>query len=283
MSQRSPIAALIADIEKSVASGSSEKRIATLVRVTDLFLNSADQCSEEQALLFDDVMGHLIQQVESRALVELSRRLAPIANAPPALIGTLARNDAIVISGPVLSASERLTDKDLIEIAASKSQAHLGKIAGRPRLTEAVTEVLVERGDDEVANSVAGNTGARFSSTGMAKMLLRADGDARLTESMLHRGDIPPRMFRQLMIQATETVRLKLLASASPEQKDAIKAVMGGLIAQAGKKAPAQQRDYAEAQRVIGTISQDTDLLKRKIQEFADADRVAKSWRRLRC
>jgi uncharacterized protein (DUF2336 family) len=274
MSQHSPNAALIAELENTLHTGSNEKRLATLMRVTDLFVNDAGRYSEEQTHLFDDVMGHLIQHVERRALVELSRRLAPVANAPRAVIGQLARNDEIDISGPVLIASERLSDEDLVEIAATKSQAHLAKIAGRARLNEAVTEVLVDRGDDHVANTVASNAGAKFSNSGMAKMVMRADGDDRLAESMLRRPDLPPRMFRQLMIQATEAVRHKLLASAQSDQKATIKKIMDDLAAQVGNKAPAQTRNYAEAQCAISAISQDTNLLKSKILEFADANRL---------
>lgn len=274
MSQHSSNAALIAELENTLHAGSNEKRMATLMRVTDLFVNDAGRYSEEQTHLFDDVMGHLVQHVESRALVELSRRLAPVANAPRAVIGQLARNDEIEISGPVLTTSERLSDKDLVEIAATKSQAHLAKIAGRARLNEAVTEVLVDRGDDHVANTVASNAGAKFSDSGMTKMVMRADGDDRLAESMLRRADIPPRMFRQLTIQATEAVRLKLLASARPDQKEMIKTVMDELAAQAGKKASVQARNYADAQCAISAISQDTNLLKSKILEFADSNQL---------
>ncbi len=84
MSQHSSNAALIAELENTLHTGSNEKRMATLMRVTDLFVNDAGRYSEEQTHLFDDVMGHLVQHVESRALVELSRRLArsPMRRAP---------------------------------------------------------------------------------------------------------------------------------------------------------------------------------------------------------
>src|SRR5581483_5250655 len=103
--------------------GSQQKRTSTLMRVTDLFINAADRYSEEETKLFDDVMKHLIKHVESRALMELSRRLGPVASAPSDVIGTLARHDEIEISGPVLATSERLSDADLVEIAGNKSQA----------------------------------------------------------------------------------------------------------------------------------------------------------------
>jgi uncharacterized protein (DUF2336 family) len=277
MSQRTANSAVIAEIESAFRAGNSDKRLATLMRVTDLFVGAADNYSEDETQLFDDVMGHLVQHVESRALAELSRRLAPVRNAPRATVGQLARNDDIEISGPVLAASSRLSDAELTEIASTKSQAHLAKIAVRSTLSETVTEVLVERGDDEVANSVASNAGARFSNTGMAKLVMRADGDERLTESMLRRADVPPRLFRQLTVHATEAVRQKLLTSATPEQQATIKKVMDELAAQVGTKATSPERNYFEAQRLIGSISQDTDLMKSKILEFADGNRIGEA------
>jgi uncharacterized protein (DUF2336 family) len=265
---------IIDEIESALRTSSREKQVATLMRITDLFLNNASQFAEKETKLFDDVMGHLICHVESRALVELSQRLAPVANAPAETIQLLARNDAIEISGPVLTYSKRLSDDDLIEIAKAKSQAHLAKIASRSQLNEGVTEVLVDRGDAEVANEVASNAGARFSKTSMSKLVMRADGDDRLTESISRRADISPALFRSLLIQATEAVREKLLASATPDQKDTIRQVLDEISVQVGKNAP-KPRNYIEAQRVVAAFSQDTDLARSKILEFADANRVA--------
>lgn len=265
---------IIDEIEFALRAGSSEKRAETLMRVTALFINDASKYAEKETKLFDDVMGHLINHVESRALVELSRRLAPIANAPVDTFQRLARHDAIEVSGPILTTSKRLSDDDLIEIVKTKSQAHLAKIAVRSQLNEGVTEVLVDHGDAHVANEVASNAGARFSKTSMAKLVMRADGDDRLTESISRRADISAALFRSLLIQATEAVRLKLLAAAAPDQKDNIRQILDEISAQVGKVST-KSRNYAVAQRVIAELTQDTDLARSKILEFADANRVA--------
>ena len=54
----------------------------------------------------------------------------------------------------------------LVENAKTKSQEHLLAITKRKSLAETVTDVLVERGDRDVALSVAQNAGAKFSETG---------------------------------------------------------------------------------------------------------------------
>jgi uncharacterized protein (DUF2336 family) len=238
--------------------------------VTDLFIGGAPRYSEEETRLFDDVMQHLIDHVENTALAALSARLAPIENAPLGTIRRLARNDAVEVAGPVLNQSPRLSDTDLIEIASTKSQAHLTYIARRPRLNFAVTDALVDHGNIDVANEVALNAGAQLSQLTAAKLVLRADGDGRLAESLARRADISPAMFRSLIVQATDAVREKLLASAPPELHDAIRKVLSEISAEIAKPARAQ-KDYAEARRVVAAFSQDTKLTRMKILEFADA------------
>jgi uncharacterized protein (DUF2336 family) len=265
---------LINEIESALRADSGDKRTKVLMRVTDLFIGGAAKYSHYQTELFDGVLVHLIERVESNALVEIATRLASIPNAPVDTVRKLAWNDAIGISGPILSNSPRLTDSDLIEIAKTKSQAHLARIARRPHLNEIVTDVLIDHGDADVANEVAINSGALCSNLTMAKLVLRADGDNQLTESVSRRADIPPQMFHQLLTQATEVVRAKLLESATPEQKHIIKRVMDDISTQVIKSALAP-RDYATAKRAIAALSQDTNLIRTKVIEFSDTKHIA--------
>jgi uncharacterized protein (DUF2336 family) len=265
---------LMREFETELASESVARRTVMLHRVTDLFVDNAAQLSETQTTLFDDVMTRLIDHIERRTLAELSTRLAPIANAPTKLVRGFARDDAIMVAGPVLSRSERLTDDDLIAIASSKSQAHLTHIARRPRLSEAVTDTLVDHGDLDVATTVAGNRGARFSRGGMSKLVVMADGNDDLAEAIGGRTDIPPRLFRQLLAQATEIVRERLMARARPEARHAMQQIVEDVAAKVGAST-VSQRAYAEAQRVVNALSQDTEMMKQAVFEFANGHRVA--------
>src|SRR3979409_2222719 len=153
--------AIMYELENGVPAVTTDRRMEVLQRITALFVNNARNFTEEQIAVFDDVMGRLVGEIENLALVELSRRLAPIPNAPGGIIRRLAWDDAVEVAGPVLAKSDRLTDSELIELAKTKSQSHPAPIASRPALVEAVTDVLVEHGEPEVANMLAGNPGAR--------------------------------------------------------------------------------------------------------------------------
>ena len=118
-------ASLIRELEESIRGGSHDHRVLTLRRVTDLFVHRAEQYDEEQVKLFDGVIGQLAAEIEKSALSELVSRLAPIANAPIAVIHSLARNDEISVSGAVLTQSVRLGESDLIERSRAQRARHI--------------------------------------------------------------------------------------------------------------------------------------------------------------
>src|SRR5262245_64010687 len=151
----SQVASVIDELERVLAAGSSDRWTEILRRVTDLFLGNAAGFNNEQVGLFD--------QVETQALAELGTKIAPIDNAPRGIIRCLAYHDEIAVAGPVLTRSSQLTDGDLVEIAGSKGQGHLGAISERTRLGAAVTDILIQRGDTGVVRKLSLNQGANFS------------------------------------------------------------------------------------------------------------------------
>jgi uncharacterized protein (DUF2336 family) len=80
---------------------------------------------DEQVDLFDDVFGLLIEEIETKARAELSNRLAPVEQRAGQSARTLANDDDISVAGPVLKLAPRLPESDLIDVARTKSQAHL--------------------------------------------------------------------------------------------------------------------------------------------------------------
>jgi uncharacterized protein (DUF2336 family) len=240
---------LIPELEEVIQHGSRKKRVEMLQRVTTLFLYGASSYNDEHVDLFDHVFGLLIKEIESQARAELSARLAPVPNAPVNVLRALAKDDDIAVAGPVLALAPRLPDADLVDVAKTKSQAHLQAISARRVLGEAVTDVLVGRGDREVARSVAGNRGARISATGFSRLVERAADDGVLAEKVGLRPDIPPSMFRELLMRATAVVLKRLLAAAAPAAKAEVRNVLAKVSEEVGARVG--PRDYSAAQRVV--------------------------------
>jgi uncharacterized protein (DUF2336 family) len=208
---------LIDELNGAVATGGDEERQRILERVADLFAAGARGYSSDQIALLDDVLQQLAADIEVKARARLAGRLAHIERAPPKLIRALAFDDEIAVAEPVLRHSRQLSDADLVETATIKSQEHLFAIAQRLKLSEQVTDILVERGDRRVIHKVAANKGARFSLAGYGKLTNRARRDRKLGR----RSDLPRQYFLKLLETASASVRAKLEA-ADPQAAAAI-------------------------------------------------------------
>jgi uncharacterized protein (DUF2336 family) len=261
-------ASLLPELEDVVQHGSAEKRAETLRRITNLFLDGAPRFNEGHVALFDDVIGCLIEEIEVKALAELARRLAPVPNAPAGVVVKLAKNDDIAVAGPVLRQS-RIDDPDLKYIAETKSQAHLLALSTRLGITETISDVLVQRGDNEVARSIATNPRAQLSDNAFTTLVQRAERDGVLAERVGLRTDIPPRLFRQLLMQASEVVQKRLLAQAKPEIQAEIRQVLAKVTGEVAVKAA--PRNYAAALAAVQALHKERKLTETDVADYAKA------------
>src|SRR6202008_2080271 len=69
---------LLDELQATLAHGTVARRVETLRRVTDLFINGAVEFSDDQVALFDDVFQCLMHHIETSARALLSNRLASV-------------------------------------------------------------------------------------------------------------------------------------------------------------------------------------------------------------
>jgi uncharacterized protein (DUF2336 family) len=264
-------ASIIPELEDAIQHGSPERRALMLQQITALFIDGAEGFGEDVVGLFDDVLSRLIEEIEIKARTELAYRLAPVGNAPVKVVRRLATDNEISVAGPVLRRSSRLNDADLIGIAQSKSQAHLLAISGRTGIAEPVTDVLVKRGDREVARNLARNRTAQLSDVSFTALVGQAHADIVLAEGVGLRPDIPPRLFRELLLKATDVVQQRLLASADAATQAEIRRVLAKVSDEVGSKS--RPRDYEAAQHVVAELRQRGRLNEQQVVEFAKTSR----------
>ena len=244
--EKSP--SLIDELNEAVATGGDKERQRILERVADLFAAGARGYASDQIALFDDVLQRLSADIEVKARARLARRLAHIERAPPKLVRSLAFDDKIAVAEPLLLHSPRLSDADLVANATAKSQEHLFAIAQRLKLSEQVTDVLVERGDRRVIHKVAANKGARFSLPGYGKLTNRARRDRKLTLTLGRRSDLPRQYFLKLLETASASVRAKL-EEADPQAVAAIRDMIDDVATTLQQEVRRESRRYAAALR----------------------------------
>src|ERR1017187_3514607 len=253
---------IVDEVETAINIGSAEKRLETIKRVTDLFLSSVGNFNSEQIELFDDVLERLIKTIEIRAIADVSARialaemsiqLAPVAQAPPSVIRRLARNDEIAIARPVLAESARLSVEDLVEIAETRGEPHLLAISSRWWLKEVVTDALLARRYPTVSRRIMNNPGARVSASGFAIVVAQAESDPELAVETGIRVDLPPELRQQLMRNAAEAVRSRLLSRAPPHLFEEIRSAIAAVSADVNREM-SRARDFTAAKHFVALL-----------------------------
>jgi uncharacterized protein (DUF2336 family) len=201
---------MFAELKSLAEERSSEKRLDLLRKITDLFFAGIDGHSESENSLFNDVIERIVDQVQRDAKIDVATNLATLPGFPLPGVRKLANDNDIEIARPVIRGSLGLTDADLIEIGRKASDAHLDAIAGRAQLSEAVTDVLIDRGSREVVHAVSANHGAALSEWGMDTLVTKARDDGGLQHLLVERPDLSQTAVDKLSTIVSEALAIKL-------------------------------------------------------------------------
>jgi uncharacterized protein (DUF2336 family) len=212
---------LALEIQTALRSGSKEARAELLLRLVGRLVTGSPRLDIYQVAIFDDAVARLLGRVELPTRVEVATRLAHFGTPLPVTLNRLARDD-IAAARPVLAGKNSLSDAELGDVARIKGDGHLFALAAREHVCDRVTEVMVERGGVQVLRRLASNRGAKFSETGLSRMVAKAAMDEELASMVGLRGDLPPHVLEQLLWETTDDVRNRLVAGASPDLRQLI-------------------------------------------------------------
>jgi uncharacterized protein (DUF2336 family) len=181
----------------------SGQQLSVQRQVVGLFLDFSTAYSEQKSAIFERLMQWLIERGDRQSVLELSRRLAMVDNAPAGITAYLASHHDIAVAAPVLEVSKALTDECLASIAKTNSQNHLCAIASRKGISETVTDALIERGYLDAIHKAVENAGAHFSEFGFAKMVQMARRNKALESVLADRMDLPSELRPFLRIRGS--------------------------------------------------------------------------------
>jgi len=258
---------LIPGLDEIVRHGDPKRRAEAARRIAELFFGGAANFRADHVELFDGVLTDLVPHSEPAARAELAERLSLLANAPRRLVGHLAREDEILIAGPLLRRSLVIDEAALIEIARHRGQSHLLAMSERPVLTSGLTDVIVRRGDREVVRRAAGNAGAAFSHTGYSTLIKRAGSDAVLTLTVGQRDDLSELRLKDLLAGSIDIVRRRLFDVVKPGRQAAISRAISEISSV--PEIVESRRDFAAAQSAILALHRAGELNEAALLGFA--------------
>ena len=155
---------------------SSAKRRELLREVTGIFMARPDEVTGPEMALYDTVMTQLSTDMETVVRAEISQTIASARNAPLGLLRKLAVDD-IEVAEPILTRSKALSESDLMHVVSTKGQDHMRAVSKRDSVPEAVSGVIVQRGDDTTLHALLSNEGARLSRASNEQVVHRAQSN----------------------------------------------------------------------------------------------------------
>lgn len=254
------------DLIALAAEASSEKRRALLRELTDHFFGGSARTATEDTL-YDAVLVKLAADMETAVRAELAARFATAPDAPHTLIRKLA-NDEAAVAGVVLTASPVLTDEDLLGVVRRHGQDHLRAVSARASVSEAVSDVIVERGDDETLGTLLRNDGARLSRRASEAAVERAKANPFLHEATVSRTSLPVDLLNDMYFVVEARLRTQILeqnASLDPALLESALTAGRERIATDDGALPA---DYAECSAYVEELKAAGQLTPQMLARF---------------
>jgi len=199
--------ALLLDLARE---GSSEKRRELLRQITDVFLAAPEQRSENESVLFDEIVGAVAADLETQVRVELARKVAE-SNAPLNRTARRLAMDQIEVARPVIERSRALSETDILDVIQQKSQDHMLAVTKRPDIGEKVSSALVAKGEDHVVASLLENRTARMNRETYEAVATRAENSPVLHAPFVRNHHVPLDLLNNVYLQVEGGLRREIM------------------------------------------------------------------------
>ena len=192
------------------------------------------------------VQAQEILRVMAADAAELVRRALAVtlknSTIVPRDVALRLAKDVESISLPMLSASPVFTDEDLAEIVRLGGPVRQVVIAKRPRVSQTVTNAIVEYGVERAVEAACANDNADFADRALAKVIERFEKSERVLAAVAYRAALPLAVTEKLIDLVSEEVRDHLLNHHALSPDLALEIAMGAkeratidLVDQAGR------------------------------------------------
>ena len=155
-----------------------------------MFMPSGAAQPQEKSLAADTLL-RVVNRVPRHALPGVAEKIAMMEQPPVLLVRRLINHPEIDVAGLVLENCQALNDQDIQQIIAQGDSEKMRLIARRRKISQAVCDDLIEKGDSSVHLTVVRNPGAQISHDSFVVLAREAETAAALQAPMATRGDTP--------------------------------------------------------------------------------------------
>ncbi|WP_336490690.1 DUF2336 domain-containing protein [Methylobacterium nigriterrae] len=241
--------------------------------------------SETEARVYDEALLRLARAERTKVRVHLSQRLAPVEAGPVRTVTDLAYDLDPDIAAPVLRRSVLLEDADLVRIAQTRGQRHLGALAERQAVSAPVTDVVVARGSWPVLRQLAANRTAELSGTGLSRLVALSRSDGHITVALTKRSDVPAAAKRELQAQFRDMATAQRASLRGEHSDIRLDREVPHAVSASPTSAPVRQAstDPLSAERLrsaavrVGVLAQSRSLTRAEVSDALARGRLAEA------
>ena len=192
------------DIQQLLTDPSDSARADIAVKVAHEV--EAKSLSVEEREIANAILRGLVKDTAERVRKSLSESLRYADELPRDIAIVLAR-DIETVSLPILESSPVLSDDDLIEIIATGSQSKQIAIAGRPKITNRISQAIVETDNTQAVKTLASNEGAQISDATYETLIEHHGAANEVMEALAYRDNLPITISEKLITLVSGRLR----------------------------------------------------------------------------
>lgn len=160
-------------------------------RLTDIVVLPTGRISSNERALAADILLQVLDKVEESLRIEVARRVARVAESPPALVRMLLMDEPAVAEKIILGA-ETLPEALLIEAARDGAIAHRQMIARRIGLSTAVADACLNYDELDVCKQALKREECTLSPNAINKLVALSATNDELQSLLLRRTELEP-------------------------------------------------------------------------------------------
>lgn len=189
-------------------------------------------------------LGTLALDEVLKIRIALSSALKDIAQTPPKVANTLARDIERQVAEPILLCCAALSDDDLVDIIKGHSESWaVQAIASRDNISESVSEAVIDKEDPQAGAKLVENQGAQISDLLLENIIEKAKTIPEWQKPIARRPSLPKDKAKELASFAQDSVRdiLTRRKDMDPETCDEIAKVFERRLELANENAQSPQ------------------------------------------
>jgi uncharacterized protein (DUF2336 family) len=265
---------LVAQLKRMASPDAAADRLSILRSITDLYFAGAGHHTDTEVYLFNDIMERIVDQISRSDKIALATRLSAEADSPYGIVRKLAFDSEVDIARPVIQYSSVLGEEDLVRLAQQAPQSHLEVLADRRNISASITDVLIDRGNQNVLHTVSANRTAEISLGGFRHLAERALDDPKLQGLLIDRPDLSKEAVDRLLPAISDALAARLKARGLDIADGSVDAVLTSARNQFVEALGQRKKNARSVQVMVSMIESGDMTLEQAVASVVHSERL---------